>query len=154
MKDKKVYQTPLAVEEAFEANSYVAACQWQITSSSGNNRMQCANPKHGHFMNGTYFTSVWIEATNSTCQIKVDRSGIGKTDTNGNNAEPVWGATVYGANGDTYKCIETYTRDKGTRDAKTYYVPSFVNTSSDGGPCYGSYVNTGDYNEIKQKVFS
>lgn len=153
MKDKKVYQTPLAVEEAFEANSYVAACQWQITSSSGNNRMQCANPKHEHFMNGTYFTSVWIEATNSTCQIKVDKSGIGKTKVlNGNNAEPAWNATVYGANGETYTCSSTYTKSGSGR--KTYYVPSFVNTNLNGGPCYGSYVNTGDYNEIKEKVFS
>ena len=117
MKDKKVYQTPLAVEEAFEANSYVAACQWQITSSSGNNRMQCANPKHGHFMNGTYFTSVWIEATNSTCQIKVDKSGIGKTNIlHGNNAEPAPNATVYGANGETYICCLLYT-SPSPRDA-------------------------------------
>lgn len=150
MKDKKVYQTPLAVEEAFEANSYVAACQWQITSSSGNNRMQCANPKHGHFMNGTYFTSVWIEATNSTCQIKVDKSGIGKTNIlHGNNAEPAPNATVYGANGETYICNGIY-----RKSGKKYYVPSFVNNESNGGACYGSYVNTGNYNEIKEKVFS
>lgn len=56
----------------FVANSYIAACDWQITSTSGNNRMQCANPSHSHFMNGTYITSVWVEATNSTCRIKVE----------------------------------------------------------------------------------
>lgn len=150
MKRKKVYQTPVAVEEAFEANSYVAACQWHITSTSGNNRMQCANPKHDHFMDGTYFTSVWIEATNSTCQIKVDKSGIGKTNIlNNNNAEPAFNATVYGKNGELYTCDDTYTKRR-----KTYYVPSFVNSETNGGACYGSYVNTGSYDEIKQKVFS
>lgn len=152
---KRTYMTPVAVEEAFVANHYIAACDWHITSTSGNNRMQCANPSHAHFKNGEYFTSVWVEATNSTCQIMVTQDGIGRTEIlNNNNFRPAEGATVYGATGITYTCTKTYWRGK-TR----YYVPSFVSGPSNQGssasnPCYGTYVNTGDYNEIMEKVQS
>ena len=148
------YVTPVAIEEEFAANNYVAACDWQITSTSGNNRMQCANPSHRHFMNGTYITSVWVEATNSTCQIKVSQSGIGRTEIlNGNNAQPAKGAVVYGVTGAQYYCKSTW---------GGYNVPSFVaqygyngnQRPSTQNPCYGTYVNTGDYNEIMQKVMS
>ena len=146
--------TPVAIEEAFAANNYVAACDWQITSTSGNNRMQCANPSHRHFMNGTYFTSVWVDATNTTCQIIVDQSGIGRTEIlNGNNAQPARGAVVYGVNGTQYYCTSTW---------GGYNVPGFVaqyggrgnQDPSTKNPCYGTYVNTGDYNEIMEKVLS
>ena len=144
--------TPVAIEEAFAANNYVAACDWQITSTSGNNRMQCANPSHRHFMNGTYFTSVWVDATNTTCQIIVDQSGIGRTEIlNGNNAQPARGAVVYGEHGAQYYCNSTW---------RGYYVPSFVaqyggnQNSSTRNPCYGTYVNTGNYSEIMEKVIS
>lgn len=151
---KREYVTPVAVEETFAANTYVAACEWQITSTSGNNQMQCANPSHSHFMNGTYFTSVWVEATNSTCQIKVDQSGIGKTDIlNNNNAQPAKGAVVYGAAGTQYYCTSSW---------KGYNVPDFVSSnggwgnqnSSSKNPCYGTYVNEGDYSSIMEKVLS
>ncbi|WP_296877397.1 hypothetical protein [Thomasclavelia sp.] len=151
---KKTYEIPVATEELFAANSYIAACAWQITSTSGNNRMQCANPSHRHFMDGTYFTSVWVEATNSTCQIKVDRSGIGKTEIlNNNNAQPAKSAVVYGETGTQYYCNATW---------GGYNVPSFVSTYGGWGnkkpttnnPCYGTYVNEGDYDSIMEKVFS
>lgn len=146
---KREYVTPVATEEVFAANNYVAACEWQITSTSGNNRMQCANPSHSHFMNGTYITSVWVEATNTTCQIKVDQSGIGRTEIlNGNNATPARNAVVYGVDGTRYYCTNRY---------NGYNVPDFVNRrgqSDRNNVCYGTYVNTGDYNEIIQKVFS
>lgn len=146
---KREYVTPVATEEVFAANNYVAACEWQITSTSGNNRMQCANPSHSHFMNGTYITSVWVEATNTTCQIKVDQSGIGRTEIlNGNNATPARNAVVYGVDGTRYYCTDRY---------NGYNVPDFVNwrgQSDRNNVCYGTYVNTGDYNEIIQKVFS
>lgn len=107
--------------------------------------MRCANPSHSHFK-GDYFTSVWVAATNTTCQIIVDQSGIGKTEIlNGDNFQPARGATVYGANGEQYTCTNTYTRYD---EHITYYVPANL------VPCYGTYVNTGDYNEIKNKVFS
>lgn len=146
---KREYVTPVATEEAFVANHYVAACDWQITSTSGNNRMQCANPSHSHFMNGTYVTSVWVEATQSTCQIKVSQSGIGRTEIlNGNNATPARNAVVYGIDGTQYYCTDRY---------NGYNVPSFVNSLGERDPrnvCYGTYVNTGDYNEIMEKVMS
>ena len=151
---KREYVTPVATEEAFVANHYVAACDWHITSTSGNNRMQCANPSHGHFMDGTYITSVWVEATQSTCQIKVSQSGIGRTEIlNGNNAQPARGAVVYGVSGTQYYCNSTW---------GGYNVPSFVaryggrgnQDSSTQNPCYGTYVNTGNYNEIMEKVMS
>lgn len=146
---RRVYETPVATEEMFVANSYIAACDWQITSTSGNNRMQCANPSHRHFMNGTYITSVWVEATNSTCQIKVNQNGIGKTEIlNGNNAQPAKDAVVYGVDGTQYYCTDTY---------RGYNVPEFVNWKGQldsNNVCYGTYVNTGNYNEIMEKVFS
>ncbi len=146
---KREYVTPVATEEAFVANHYVAACDWQITSSSGNNRMQCANPSHRHFMNGTYITSVWVEATNTTCQIIVDQSGIGRTEIlNGNNATPAKNAVVYGIDGTPYYCTSKY---------GNYNVPSFVNGWGENDPdnvCYGTYVNTGNYSEIMEKVMS
>ncbi len=147
---KREYVRPVAVEEVFVANNYVAACDWQITSTSGNNRMQCANPSHSHFMDGTYITSVWVEATNSTCQIKVDQSGIGRTELvpGGENSQPARNAVVYGIDGTRYYCTDTY---------RGYNVPDFVNRwgqLDQNNVCYGTYVNTGDYNEIMQKVLS
>lgn len=146
---RRVYETPVATEEMFVANSYIAACDWHITSTSGNNRMQCANPSHSHFMNGTYITSVWVEATNSTCQIKVTQDGIGRTNViNGNNAQPARNAVVYGIDGTRYYCNRRY---------GNYNVPNFVNRLGESDPrnvCYGTYVNTGDYNEIMEKVMS
>lgn len=151
---KKEYVLPCATEEAFAPNSYVAACTWQITSTSGNNRMQCANPSHRHFMNGDYFTSVWVAATNTTCQIIVDQSGIGKTNIlNNNNAQPARNAVVYGATGTQYYCNSTW---------GGYNVPNFVKMYGGNGgkqpsgnnPCYGTYVNEGDYDSIMEKVFS
>lgn len=146
---KREYVTPVAFEESFAANSYVAACEWQITSTAGNNRMQCANPSHSHFMNGTYITSVWVAATNTTCQIIVDQSGIGRTEIlNNNNATPARNAVVYGIDGTRYYCTDTY---------RGYNVPDFVNWRGENGRnnvCYGTYVNTGNYNEIMEKVMS
>ena len=150
---KREYVTPVAFEESFAANSYVAACDWHITSTSGNNRMQCANPSHAHFMNGTYITSVWVDATNTTCQIIVDQSGIGRTEIlNNNNAQPASGAVVYGVSGTQYYCTSTW---------RGYNVPDFVAEQRRGNqrpsldnPCYGTYVNTGNYSEIMEKVIS
>ena len=146
---RRVYETPVATEEMFVANSYIAACDWQITSTSGNNRIQCANPSHSHYMNGTYITSVWVEATNSTCRIKVDQSGIGRTEIlYGNNAQSARNAVVYEVNGTRYYCTSRY---------NGYNVPDFVNWRGEDDPnnvCYGTYVNTGDYNEIMEKVMS
>ena len=147
---KKTYVTPCAFEECFSANSYVAACAWHITSTAGNNRMQCANPSHGHFMDGTYFTSVWVAATNSSCDILVDEKGITQTSVNGGNTRPTLGATVYGKTGTAYTCTKTYERPG---DKTPYYVPDFV-TGWETGSCYGTYVNTGTYDEIIQKVLS
>lgn len=146
---KREYVTPVATEEAFVANHYVAACDWHITSTSGNNRMQCANPSHGHFMDGTYITSVWVEATQSTCQIKVSQSGIGRTEIlDNNNATPARNAVVYGIDGTRYYCTDTY---------RGYNVPGFVNRRGQAdrnNVCYGTYVNTGNYSEIMEKVMS
>lgn len=143
---KRAYGTPVAREEEFLANNYVASCNWHITSESGNNKMMCANINHDHCMDGTYFTSVWVEATNSTCQIIVDKSGIGKTEVVGGSTWlPARGATVYGKNGEKYSCNKTI-----RKNGQTYYVP-FTNKNS---PCYGSYVNEGSYSEIMEKVLS
>lgn len=155
---KRKYETPVATEELFAANTYIAACEWQITSESGNNRMQCANPSHSHFMNGTYITSVWVDATNTTCQIIVDQSGIERTEIlNGNNAEPARNAFVYGVDGTQYVCDSTYQLVSGSgrnQTIKTYYVPSIVTRLGSNSPCYGTYVNTGNYSEIMEKVLS
>lgn len=147
---KKTYMTPIATEERFVANEYVAKCTWQITSESGNNRMKCANPSHDHFASN-YFTSVWVAATHSTCQIIVTQDGIGKTAIyERNNFFPLDNAIVYGAKGEIYNCTTKYYREA---DKLHYNVPSNV-TGKNTGPCYGTYVNTGDYKEIMEKVFS
>lgn len=143
---KKTYVTPCAIEECFAANNYVAGCQKHIISNSTNNGMRCANPSHGHF-GRDYFTSVWVEATNTTCRIKITKNSP-KTATNGNNFQPVNGATVYGADGEQYICNGTYKRG-GT----TYYVPT-TGDSRIIRACYGSYVNPGTYDEIMQQVLS
>lgn len=147
---KKTYVTPMAVEEAFVANCYVAKCQLNISSTSTQNKMRCIIPWHDDY--NEYFTSVWLDATSSNCEVKVTREST-KTNTDGNAFHPTSGATVYGADGTTYTCnVEYTTTSWGKEEHHGYYLPWANGTSN--VPCVGSYVNTGTYEEISSKVFS
>ena len=141
---KKVYTTPIAEEEAFAANTYVAKCAIDISSTSTQNKMRCIIPWHDDY--NEYFTSVWLDATASNCDIKVTKNTT-KTATNGNNFQPTYGATVYGADGTAYTCTKQY---------DTYYLPWSKPRwgQTDQSQHVGSYVNEGSYEEIQSKVFS
>ena len=151
---KRVYETPIAREELFVANTYIAGCSLNISSTSTQNKMKCIIPWHNH-KNNEYFASVWLDATASNCSIKVTRTTTKTSVLNGNNFHPAENAIVYGADGTAYKCTEEYSAsssNKPGQSGQAYYLPwSKGDTDT---VCVGSYVNEGSYDEIYSKVFS
>lgn len=146
---KKMYVTPMAVEEAFVVNCYVAKCNNKVSSSEGD-QYRCINPNHAHSTwNGTgeIIGYVFVEATTTACTMIVTASTV-KTQlmSDGSNSQPALGATVYGPNGEPYTCTVERTYPSG-RDTKSYYIPTTDN-------CYGSFVNEGTYSEWTENLFS
>lgn len=140
------YVRPMALVEEFVANSYVAACKYDV---SGGNSMACINPRHPHsaFLNHD-FGSVWIEATSTSCSIIITADSL-KTDIIGTDPRwPVSGATVYAEDGQAYICDSSWVAQN---------VPSFVSKApsfSGGGQCYGAYRNEGSYEDLSANVYS
>ncbi len=140
---KKAYTPPVATEEVFVANNYIAACQTSTKSTSTANKMQCINPSHPHSMtNGGhyYFAGVWVSADTNGCDIVVTPGQ--KTSYTG-NWETTYGTKVYSKEMGAMVCNirrgNIYSR---------YYVPSNLTY------CYGAYINNGTYEEITQKLNS
>ena len=150
---KKTYVTPMAVEEAFVANSYVAKCNNKVSESTGN-QYRCINPYHSHSTinktPGEIIGYVFVEATNTACTMIVTSSTVKTTLIDSNNGHPVQGATVYGPNGQAYTCNTAYTTGSG-RNQTTWYIPSDSDNSS---KCYGSFINEGTYSEWTENLFS
>lgn len=146
---KKMYVTPMAVEEAFVVNCYVAKCNNKVSSSEGD-QYRCINPDHDHSTwngEGLIIGYVFVEATTTACTMKVTTSTV-KTQlmSGGSNSQPAYGAIVYGPNGEAYECTEEKTYLSG-RDTKSYYIPTT-------DKCYGSFVNEGTYSEWTENLFS
>lgn len=149
---KKVYEKPIAYEEEFQANSYVAKCQIPITTVVTGEPMRCINPKHSWPGNyGDIFGYIWVDGDKTTCTVKVDLVNDPQSVVeNEDNYKPAMGTYVYGLD------------DKYYTDSTAYYyvsrrnVPSIVNSASNGGPCYGTYLKTGKIEEhlSNEQVFS
>lgn len=146
---KKNYLLPVATEECFIPNEYVAACQLDIHSEASAAKFQCANPSHSHFMNGNYIGAVFVEADNNVCTLIWDKDQMVQTTIlDGNNAQPAEGATVYGEDGTKYTCNYTYNKPGGIQ----YYVPwQNMQSASD---CYCTIVNLGALNTWAEKLLS
>lgn len=130
--EKEKYVTPQAIEEVFIANSYIAKCN--SYSQSDGNQYRCINPYHrwgGNY--GEIIGSVFVNATITTCTMKVNYGTENTQLIDGNNYHPAKGAVVYGPKGQPYVCTEEY---------RGYYIPSEHHL------CYGTYVNDGSYDEI------
>ena len=144
---KKTYVTPMAVEEAFVANCYVAKCNNSVSESTGD-QYRCINPSHDHSTwngVGEIIGYVYVEATTTACTMKVTTNTV-KTVLAGSNSQPAQNAIVYGPNGKAYTCTEKRTTGSGWNTI-TYYIP-------DTNDCYGSFVNEGTYNEWTEQLFS
>lgn len=138
--EKEKYVTPQATEEVFVANSYIAKCNSYSTSAG--NQYRCINPYHqGRYAYENGYPNnykqiigyVFVDATHTTCTMKVTSSTLNTRILDENNYCPAYGATVYGPKGEEYICTE---RHNG------YYIPSNHEL------CYGTYINDGSYNEI------
>ncbi len=127
---KKKYVSPIAMEESFNPNEYIALCD---TTS----QMRCMNPYHRDHYDSYYFTTA-VFTTEKTCTQTLIASNALKTTTIGDSNEPARNAWVYTVNGTALQTTQTYTVGYG-RNRKTYYVPATV-TSADS-PCYGAYKN-------------
>lgn len=143
---KKEYVRPMALVEAFVANSYVATCKYDVSEG---NSMACINPRHPHSIGVKHvFGSVWIDATSTSCSIIITADSL-KTDIIATDPRwPVSGATVYAEDGKAYICDSSW----GAQN-----VPSFVSDAdwlSDGGQCYGAYRNEGSYEDLSANVLS
>lgn len=147
---KREYIKPIAMEELFLANSYVAKCQTPITQVVTSTPMRCINPRHGDY--GDEFSSVWVDGRETNCKVKVAVNATKTVVTSQGNYFPAKNALVYGEEG-IYECTDTYWR---LFDLSTHNVPDFVNSQSGGGPCYGSYVDAGKVEEhfSSEVVFS
>lgn len=143
---KKEYVRPMALVEAFVANSYVATCKYDVSKG---NSMACINPRHPHSIGVKHvFGSVWIDATSTSCSIIITADSP-KTEVDWNNAKrPIAGTTVYAEDGKAYICDSRW---------GGYNVPSFVSDAGllpDGGQCYGAYRNEGSYEDLSANVLS
>lgn len=139
--EKKKYVTPVAEEEAFVANSYVAKCTLSLTG----NGMRCINPYHNHYDSGGYFTYVWIEVAGDACTTVVDENTT-------KSQHP--GRTAYPGESVLFKDGTTRTADNQvTVRGNIYYVPSGLTSTTQILPadCYGLYYNDGS---VTQNVLS
>ena len=133
------------------ANSYVAACKYDVSTG---NEMICINPMHPHANTLSHeFASVWLEATASSCDIKITRDSpktVIDTSINGNDPRyTAEGAIVYAKDG-SYECTKRYL---GTGQR---YVPDFLPNIYiiNSGPCYGAYRFEGTYEDLSANVMS
>ncbi len=131
--EKKAYVTPMAIEEQFAPNQYIASC----TALDDEDEIRCINPYHNsanrqwlrtsnNNYNSVISASVFSQA-NCTTIISLDnpKTAGGYT--------PSYGATVYGADGTPYTCTQPVRVGR-----TTYYVPA---GAARWNFCYGAYVN-------------
>ena len=139
---KKTYVTPMAVEEAFVANCYVAKCNNSVKTVT-KNQYQCVNPYHTH-VKGDYIGSVWVEGVaGDQCTHNITDADTQMTKSS-DGYHPSYGAIVYGrTSGETYTCTVQYRGE--------FYVPSGTSETS---PCWGSYIYSGTSIDKFEQLFS
>ncbi len=141
---KKPYVTPVAVEECFEPNSYIAACEYRTTGTA--NGMRCVNPYHAHY-GQYYFAGVWIEGVAACTTVVTSDS----TKSSGGGYMPDAYSVVYLAGLDpssNHVVADTPVAVRGSQ----YYVPAEVAAEQASSFCYGIYKHDGT--AITEKVMS